>query len=269
MTSSIDVIAWGIAGSVRDAGRPGRAAWGASRGGAVDLASLALANRLVGNPAHCAGIECSGGLHLRIGGGAVMVAVAGALAPIDVVGGPPIGWGAPVILPADATVRFGRLVEGARVYLAVRGGLGPASAGDPAQLDVGPDPGTPAAGDAAPRRSPPDRIRLWPGPRLHWFDDEAWNTLTSARFVVSPSSDRVGMRLVGPVLRRSVLDELLSEGMVEGAVQVPPDGQPIVMLADHPVTGGYPVIAVVDPRDLGHLAQLPAGTQARFTTLRS
>ena len=72
------------------------------------------------------------------------------------------------------------------------------------------------------------------------------------------------MRLSGPPLRRAVRDELPSEGMVEGAVQVPPDGQPIVMLADHPVTGGYPVIAVVDPRDLGHLAQVPPARRVRF-----
>lgn len=268
MTSSIEVLAWGVAGSIQDAGRPGRAAWGASRGGAVDLASLALANRLVGNVADAAGIESCGGLHLRVGDRPVMVAVSGAFAPIDVVGGPPVGWGAPVVLPGGATLRLGRLIDGARVYLAVRGGLGPVLGGEVGQLTVGPDPGTAAAADTAPRREAPDRIRLWPGPRLDWFVDDAWGTLTSSQFEVSPNSDRVGMRLSGPPLRRSRSDELVSEGIVEGAVQVPPDGQPIVMLADHPVTGGYPVIAVVDARDLGPLTQMPAGSTVRFTTQR-
>jgi allophanate hydrolase subunit 2 len=81
---------------------------------------------------------------------------------------------------------------------------------------------------------------------------------------VSPDSDRVGARLSGPALVRSRHEELPSEGLVEGAIQVPPDGQPIVMLADHPTTGGYPVIAVVDPADLRHVAQAAPGTTLRF-----
>jgi allophanate hydrolase subunit 2 len=155
------------------------------------------------------------------------------------------------------------------VYLAVRGGLQPLETNQGVTtLSIGPDPGEPAASEAAPRRAPPDRIRLWPGPRLDWFVDDAWHVLTSTPYQVTEHGDRVGMRLSGPPLLRAVLHELPSEGMVEGAVQVPSDGAPIVMLADHPVTGGYAVIAVVDPRDLGHLAQTPPGTAVRFTAHR-
>jgi allophanate hydrolase subunit 2 len=261
---SIDIVSWGVAGSVRDAGRTGRAAWGASRGGAVDVASLALANRLVGNPAHAGAIESSGGLQLRVLHRPVMVAVAGGIAAIDVADGPPVGWGSPVVLPAGAVMRVGRLTEGTRVYVALRGGVRTNATG----VEIGADPGTVAASEPAPRLASPDRIGLWPGPRLDWFVDDAWSVLTSAEFRITPHGDRVGVRLSGPPLQRSILTELPSEGMVEGAVQVPPDGSPIVMLADHPVTGGYPVIAVVDPRDLGHLAQVPPGSPVRFRPRR-
>ena len=87
--------------------------------------------------------------------------------------------------------------------------------------------------------------------------------MTSTDWTVA-SSSRVGVRLSGPLLARAAHDELPSEGLVTGAVQVPPDGQPVVMLADHPTTGGYPVIAVVDDADVGRLAQRPPGTTVRF-----
>ena len=103
------------------------------------------------------------------------------------------------------------------------------------------------------------------GPRRDWFTELAWSVLTAAEFVVSPAANRVGVRLSRPgagATRRS--RELPSEGLVEGAIQVPPDGQPIVMLADHPITGGYPVIAVVEPRHLPSVAQARPGTTLRF-----
>lgn len=261
----VDVLAWGIGGSVRDAGRPGRAAWGMARGGAVEPASLALANRLVGNAPGVAGIETSGGTALRVGGAAAMVAVAGAVAVIHVDDGPPIGWGAPVVLPPGAVVRVGRLLQGTRLYLAVRGGVSEPVDG---RCAVGPDPTTPAGTQPAARAEPVSTVRLWPGPRVDWFVDDAWTMLTTATYHVTDLTDRVGMRLQGPALARAIHHELPSEGMVEGAVQVPADGAPIVMLADHPVTGGYPVIAVVDPDDLGALAQLPPGAPVRFSSRR-
>jgi allophanate hydrolase subunit 2 len=254
----ITVQSWGIAGALVDRGRPGRAWLGASRRGALDLVSHALAHRLVGNPETAACIETSGGLVLLVHE-PVMVAVTGAVVSVTVHDGPPLGWGAPVVLPAGAQVHVHRLVEGARAYLAVRGGL--RARGN--ELVVGVDPVEPAATMAAARRTPRVDIEVWPGPRSDWFLPEAMERLLSNPFVVATTS-RVGTRLHGLPLERVHAAELASEGMVEGAIQVPPDGQPIVMLADHPTTGGYPVIAVVGPDDVHHVAQAAPGTALRF-----
>ncbi len=259
----ITVVSWGVATSVVDAGRTGLAAVGIPRGGACDLGALRLANRLVGNPPDLAGVETSGGLTVRVVR-PVMVAVAGAQADLHVDGGPPLGWGVPTVLPAGAVLRVGRVHDGLRTYLAVRGGA--VRAGDTGH--PGPDPGPPAAAAPAVPHPAPTALTLWPGPRADWFTDDAWHALLSATWQVSTHADRVGVRLDGPMLARRVEAELPSEGMVEGAVQVPPDGRPIVMLADHPTTGGYPVIAVVDPAHVDRAAQLAPGSVVRFTLRR-
>ncbi len=103
-----------------------------------------------------------------------------------------------------------------------------------------------------------------PGPRQDWFTPEALTTLCSATWTVTVDANRVGVRLAGPVLERSRPDELPSEAMVVGALQVPPSGQPVIFLADHPVTGGYPVIAVITDDDLAMAAQLRPGQGVRF-----
>jgi allophanate hydrolase subunit 2 len=108
-------------------------------------------------------------------------------------------------------------------------------------------------------------LRVLPGPREDWFDAEALEVLTGSEYRVTPASNRTGLRLAGPALGRVRAGELPSEGMVTGAIQVPPDGQPILLLADHPVTGGYPVIGVVVTADLGQAAQLRPGQPVRFT----
>lgn len=258
----IAVDSWGIGGSVVDLGQSGLSWLGHSRGGAVDVESMALANRLVGNAESLAGVETSGGLTLRVQQ-PTMVAIAGAVAEVSVVGGPAVGWGSPVVLPAGALLRVGRLADGARLYIAVRGGISSAPEG----LQVGPDPGAPAATEAAPRVPQATRLRVWPGPRLDWCDSAAWSTLLAVNFEVT-STSRVGLRLNGTPLRVVRDRQLPSEGLVEGALQVPPDGQPIIMLADHPTTGGYPVIAVLDPADIHHAAQAAAGTFLGFTPAR-
>lgn len=254
--------AMGVATSVVGPGRPGRARLGAPRGGAVDAASHALGARLLGNDPGTACLETSGGATIVLGRTATL-ALTGAIAHVGVVGGPPLGWGTPTVLPAGAEVHVGRVVDGARVYLSVRGGLVP----HPDGMTIGPEPAALLPGVSAPRTPLTGEVRLWPGPRLDWFDAEAWGVLTTAGFRVTETS-RVGVRLAGPLLVRAVHDELPSEGMVEGAVQVPPDGQPIVMLADHPVTGGYPVIGVVEQADLVELAQASIGSVIRFRTTR-
>jgi len=107
-------------------------------------------------------------------------------------------------------------------------------------------------------------VRVLPGPGLDWFDETTLSLLCDAPFIALPDPDHIGVRLADAVLPRVRQDELPSEGMVTGAVQVPPDGQPLVFLADYPVTGGYPVIAVVLERDLSILAQARPGDAIRF-----
>jgi biotin-dependent carboxylase-like uncharacterized protein len=136
-------------------------------------------------------------------------------------------------------------------------------------LPVGPDPRTPVPTAVAPvpmiETTP--RVRVWPGPRADWFVD-ALAALVATPWTVRHDSDRVGVRLDGPPLARAHDRELPSEGLVTGAVQVPHDGRPIVMLADHPVTGGYPVVAVVDPADVPLVAQARPGVTVRFVAHR-
>lgn len=254
----IEMLSWGIGTEVVDRGHPGRARYGQSRGGAVDVDALALGNRLLGNVSEASSVETCGGLVLRVAV-PVMVCITGAVAVVHVDGGPAVGWGAPVVLPAGATMRIVRVLDGARTYVCVRGGC-VRSGGS---LVVGPDPGTPATAHPAVPRALGHRVRIWPGPRLDWFEPGTWERLLAGTWEVA-SSSRVGVRLAGPVLQRSVMGELPSEGVVEGAVQVPPDGQPIIMLADHPTTGGYPVVAVVDPADLAVVAQSPPAAPLRF-----
>jgi allophanate hydrolase subunit 2 len=122
-----------------------------------------------------------------------------------------------------------------------------------------------------PPEPPPDKdlpnsvvLRYLVGPRSDWFTDESIERLASEQFSVDQASNRIGLRLQGPPLERSRLGELRSEGLVPGAIQVPADGQPILLLVDHPTTGGYPVIAVVHSQDLPLAAQLRPGERITF-----
>lgn len=107
-------------------------------------------------------------------------------------------------------------------------------------------------------------LRILPGPREDWFAPGALAELTGGRYQVTPASDRTGLRLAGPPVARATPAELPSEGVAAGSLQISHDGQPILLLADHPVTGGYPVIAVVATADLGTAAQLRPGQQVSF-----
>jgi biotin-dependent carboxylase-like uncharacterized protein len=190
---------------------------------------------------------------------------------------------APVQVGAGSLLEVGMPWEGVRTYVAVRGGLavtpvlgscatdllshlGPPVLQDGDRLPVGPASGVVPGVDVAPTRplATEPVLRVTPGPRVDWFSAAALAALTSSRFEVTAQSDRVGVRLGGPVLERARSDELASEGIVEGAVQVPPDGQPVIFLADHPVTGGYPVIAVLHPDDVPVAAQCRPGQRVRF-----
>ena len=111
-------------------------------------------------------------------------------------------------------------------------------------------------------------VRVQPGPRRDWFTDDAWASLLNARYTVTAQSNRVGLRLDGVPLERESTGELPSEGMVRGALQIPPSGMPVLFLADHPVTGGYPVVGYVVEDDVDRCGQLRTGQALRFTTGR-
>jgi biotin-dependent carboxylase-like uncharacterized protein len=275
----IEIVNAGFGSSFQDLGRPGCTHLGVGHSGAVDRPSHSLANRLVGNPEPAATIETCGGLTVRVHRHTV-AAVTGAQGAIDVHDGPPMAVNSVTHVPAGAEITIRPPREGVRYYLGVRGGfeveavlgsrsfdtlagLGPRLAsGD--LIDVGVDPRSPITVDYATGAVFTTVIHVYEGPRRDWFTDDAWKVLTSQPFVVSADLNRVGTRLSGPVLVRREQRELPSEGVVEGAVQVPHDGQPIVMLADHPVTGGYPVVAVVAPHHVASVAQARPGTTLRF-----
>lgn len=283
MTRALTVEVAGVLTTVQDLGRPGLAGWGVSPSGAADRGSLRLANRLVGNPESAAGLEVTlGGLGVRARGDLV-VAVTGA--DVDVtVDGRAVGAGTAVAVADGQRLRLGPARTGLRAYLAVRGGvavpevlgsrstdllsgLGPRPARAGQVLPVGAPPASLPAVDVAPVGPAGGRelaLRVVPGPRDDWFQPAALEVLLSSPYRVTPDSNRVGMKLSGPVLARSIARELPSEGVVRGALQVPPSGQPVLFLADHPVTGGYPVIAVVVDEDTDLAAQARPGALLRF-----
>jgi biotin-dependent carboxylase-like uncharacterized protein len=278
----IEVLRPGPLTTVQDLGRPGYAHLGVGRSGAADRAGLRLANRLVGNPEGAAGLEITlGGFAARFAGRAV-VALTGAPAPARLAGRTLAPYG-PVEVGAGAELALGMPDRGVRTYLAVRGGidvpavfgsrstdllggLGPPAVKAGTRLRIG----TQTAGfptvDLAPVPEPPAELVLpvRAGPRTDWFAAGALDLLGSSAYEVTAASNRVGIRLAGPPLRHAGARELPTEGLVEGALQVPPSGQPIVMLADHPVTGGYPVIAVVDEAAVALAAQARPGDRIRF-----
>ena len=268
--------------TVQDQGRPGWARLGVARSGALDRGALRLANRLVGNAPSAAGLEIPPGGASLVSDADGWFALTGAWAPAEVAGRAAAPFRAHP-WRAGERLRIGWPERGARVYLAVRGGLSPdpvlGSRSTDSLSGLGPaiGPGTTVligsdavgpvpAVDAGPWGwiSDPIDAALLPGPRRDFLTPGALRALTVTAWTVSPASDRIGMRLEGPALERSREDEVPSEPMVPGAVQVPPDGRPVVLLADGPVTGGYPVVAVVADRDLDALGQALPGTRVRF-----
>ena len=284
MSRALEVVAVGPLALVEDLGRPGHGASGVGRSGAADRAALTLANRLVANDEGAAAVEVVfGGLAVRATS-LLTVALTGAAAPATV-DGTPVGHHTVVDLRPGQVLRLGMPPTGLRTYLAVRGGidvapvlgsrstdtlsgLGPAPLQTGDELPVGPEPAELPLIDVAPVCSPPgDTVVLHAvlGPRADFVADPA--ELTRTTWTGSSRSDRVGMRLEGGRLRRADDAEVPSEGMVRGAIQVPPSGEPVVFLADHPVTGGYPVVATVCDADVDRAAQVRPGQSVRFVVV--
>ncbi|WP_256728670.1 carboxyltransferase domain-containing protein [Microbacterium oleivorans] len=293
MRPGIRILTPGLLATVQDGGRPGRAAAGIASGGAADADAWALANRLLGNDGDAAAIEVVLGGLRAVAEGDLEVVVTGAWAMLSIDGWPRD----PFVVhpwPSGSELRLDGFLGGARAYLAVRGGwdaavvagsratdtlagLGPAPlrAGD--RLPVGEAVaravpalplhpwGLPPVGtDAAPLEIPFVR-----GPRDDWFTAGALTALGDAVWTVSADADRVGIRLDGPELERSRGGELPSEGMVPGAIQVPPAGRPVIFGVDGPVTGGYPVIGVVTGLGRSRLAQTRPGDRVRLRPVAS
>ena len=280
----MEVVAPGPFTTVQDFGRLGYAHLGVSPSGALDVPAFRLANRLVGNPEQCAVLEATyGGLAFRLTRQA-WIAVTGAPVAVSV-DGRGGAMNCPVLVPPGREVRLGMPRQGIRSYVAVTGGFAVAAVLGSRSCDtlsgIGPSPlragdllplgsSRPApAIDVAAVADPPAAgeatiLGVFVGPRHEWFAEEALAALFADNFEVTDKSDRVGLRLLGPALLRRTEEELPTEAMMTGSLQVPPDGQPILFLNDHPTTGGYPVIAVVCTADLALVAQARPGTRLRF-----
>jgi biotin-dependent carboxylase-like uncharacterized protein len=265
---TVDVLSAGALTTFQDRGRPGFAHLGVPPSGVVDREAYELGNRLVGNESGAVALEATlVGPRLRFRAPA-LVALVGAdvrVATVD----------------AGGVLDVGPLQRGARVYICVRGGFSAPAVLGSCSTDIltglGPSPlrdgdivtladavaRPPLRGDPPPRELGGE-LRLMLGPRTDWFTPETVDTLTTATWTVTPAANRVGIRLEGPKLALARDEELLSEGVVTGALQIPPSGQPILLLNDHPTTGGYPVIGVVCTEDCSRAAQLRPGDAVRF-----
>ena len=293
---ALQVRATGLLTLFQDLGRHGQAGQGVSASGAMDQAALKTANRLVGNASNLPALETvGGGLSLQ-SRGELVLAITGAQAPITITNTAGQSWVASsytaLALADGDTVTIGQPTAGARCYVAVRGGyqvqpvLGSAATdtlahvGPPALqrgqwLGVQPAVHAVVADAALPVQGLPAAdaevvLDVELGPRTDWFTPEAVALLASQRWQVTPQSNRVGLRLAGEqALSRAITTELPSEGTPLGAIQVPASGQPVLFLADHPLTGGYPVIGCVAAHHLDLAGQIPVGAWIRFNPVRA
>nr|WP_201468639.1 urea amidolyase family protein [Microbacterium hydrocarbonoxydans] len=288
-SGAVEVVRASMQLLVQDAGRPGFAALGVSASGVADRRAMREANRAVGNASATAVLESVGGAVLRFRGAGVaaVTGAVGALDLIDATGVPRrIAHGAPFATVEGDELTLAHPTSGLRYVIAVRGGVAVEPALDSRASDtlagLGPDPLAagdvlgvgdcarhPVEPDVTPRALPASGdlvdLEITLGPRDDWFTPAALATLTGQDWTVTPRSDRVGIRLEGDApLQRSVSGELPSEGAVTGAIQVPPDGQPVLFLPDHPLTGGYPIIGALTDRSLDLAGQLPPGVRIRF-----
>lgn len=281
--TTLEILHTGPLALVEDLGRAGLGHLGVTRSGAADRRSHTLANRLLANPDDRATIEVAfGGFSARVRGGDIDIAVTGADTDPDVDG---VSFGTNSIqrVRNGQVVSLGTPRSGLRTYLAVRGGIdvtpvlgsrsydvmgeiGPSPLRDGDVLPIGERTGTYPETDQAPVATIPDgvvELRVAPGPRDDWFVDP--DIMVRTNWQVSNHSDRAGIRLVGmPLEYRWPERQLPAEGAVRGAIQILPNGFPIILGPDHPVTGAYPVVGVVVADDLDMLAQVRPGQTVRM-----
>jgi biotin-dependent carboxylase-like uncharacterized protein len=284
----LSILSSGPFTTVQDLGRSGRAHQGIAHAGAADLIAHRLANRLVGNHERAASLEITLGPFSFTSDRPVVLSVTGARTSVLVTQNDSSktraleGQDCAMQLGAHDILQIGMCTEGLRMYLGVRGGIEvapvlgsrsydslgqigppPLSVGD--KIPIGDSTDTDAWFETVPiiPYAPIPMIRLLSGPRENWLRPEGYRTLHGSIWTVGDASDRTGQRLVGPPLHR-IAGELPSEAMIVGAVQLPSNGQPIVLGPDCGTTGGYPVIAVVHPHDLSRMGQCRPGDTLRF-----
>lgn len=283
---TIRVIEGGLLTTVQDLGRPGYQALGVSPAGAADEYAFRLANWAVGNPPGAAALEITLiGPRLFFPEEAMVVITGADLGPV--LDGQPFPMWVATTVPAGSTLAFTGGSRGCRAYLAVAGGIDvppvlgsrstdvlggfgglegrPLRAGD--ELPLG------APGGTGARLIPPELVPVYPehvlarvvlGPQEDHFTSEGLRAFLESSYQVTPQSDRIGLRLEGPVIRHRGRADIVSDGMPAGAVQVPQDGRPLVVLANRQTMGGYPKIATVISADLWRLAQLRPGNRLSF-----
>jgi biotin-dependent carboxylase-like uncharacterized protein len=297
MTVALRVVAPGLMTTLQDLGRPGYQRWGIPVSGALDPVSLRAANLLAGNPPGTGALEIAyQGPTLAVEADSARVAVAGAPAPIDILpahnggAGRRMGLFESATLQKGESLRIGALTGSSVLYLAVEGGFAVApvlgSQSTLTRAAIGGFAGRPLrAGDllalnkpAAPEREevmlpppdlvPPARVRILLGPQDDHFTEAGLRTLTESTYTVSRASDRMGMRLEGPTLEHSDKGyNIISDGTAAGAIQVPGNGLPIVLLADRQTTGGYPKVAAVISADVPALGRMMPGAKLAFTVV--
>ena len=283
--SKLVISAIGPASSVQDAGRFGAQRYGLQPSGAMDRLGLAAANCLVGNALFAPGVEIGPyGAAFTAREGAVHVALSGASRSADI-SGRAVAWDTSVTIADGETLKLGLARGRSFSYLAIEGGIAgepmfgslavnaraglgspyprPLQAGDELQVAA-------ASGAAESRIDPPAAvtgpIRVVMGPQDDEFGD-GLNLFLDSEWKISATSDRMGYRLEGPVIRHLHGHNIVSDGTVNGSIQVPGNGQPIVLMSDRGTSGGYPKIATVMTADFGRFAQIPAGTGFRFKAI--
>jgi len=293
MIPHLRVLTAGMFTTVQDLGRFGYQDIGIPVAGALDPIGLRMANALVGNPPNAGALEIRiVGPTFRVAAGSVRVALVGTETPFQIIGAGtrPIVAGRSMRLRRDQVFQIGAVPDTSCCYLAVEGGFDlPASFGSLSTYARGGFGGfegrplregdqLPLINDEAPVRpelalpdtscvDTKDPIRVVLGPQENYFTADGIRTFFESEFTISPNADRMGLRLDGPTLEHSIGYNIVSDGIATGAIQVPGTGKPIILLADHQTTGGYPKIATVISADLPRLGRMRPGRKLKFSAV--